>query len=667
MSATVYKPYRVRPTGKSLGRVLDEVHAQMYVAYGPDDRHGTDRIHANPLGAYERFLATLRDRPQFRFVRLRDLFAAPRPSDGVQVAIRHDLDMDLGAALPMAQVEARLGVRSTYYVLHTAPYYGTFSGDAFHRHDAVRHAFREMQDRGHEIGLHADALRVYMDEGMDGAQALTTELAWLREGGLDVVGSAAHNDFRTYGTENWEIFTGRTRQGWEPAAPGDRKTDAAICYGGRCAPLHVLDESALGLVYEANDAFRYGDGPVEYGATRGPNLWRWNPHIRRWEAGGRRPPDQYFCDEDRVLRDILALPEGTLLLLTVHPVYYGCRYRPDRSPPLRRQEVRTAVHPDIGWETYRPETVQCFPPTDGDGRQTITWANELGMLDAPWPTREDADAWRVLVLGGAALDGRRITRDAQCHRLLQARLAEGLSNAGVVRKLAFPGMGISRLWAWYRDAGRQLAPDVVVLGIGGDVLRVNLPRAWARATGYSLTHPPGDYLDWDPEARAVRTVSRSQAWAIHQMQPREAWHDPATGTDLDLAFAGEPPREGAHADLPDNVKRLYGHVCERIRADGGRPILLVETLGTRPGDRGRAPVAAGTEAAGRAQARLAGLARSLDTPLVDPYTAFAEADADLPATDATGLWTHTGHRLAAECLYHALAPLLTDGRTRRKP
>jgi hypothetical protein len=63
--------------------------------------------------------------------------------------LRHDIDVDLGAAVEIAEIEADLGVRSTYFVMLRSPVYNLFSR-AGHR------SVRRLLDLGHWLGLHYD-------------------------------------------------------------------------------------------------------------------------------------------------------------------------------------------------------------------------------------------------------------------------------------------------------------------------------------------------------------------------------------------------------------------------------------------------------------------------------------------------------------------------------
>ena len=64
--------------------------------------------------------------------------------------LRHDLDMSIDAALPLAHIETALGVKASYFVLLRAETYNPWAA-------AARDQIRQILDLGHEIGLHFDA------------------------------------------------------------------------------------------------------------------------------------------------------------------------------------------------------------------------------------------------------------------------------------------------------------------------------------------------------------------------------------------------------------------------------------------------------------------------------------------------------------------------------
>ncbi len=64
--------------------------------------------------------------------------------------LRHDLDMSLDAALPIAEIEHALGVRAIYFVLVRGELYNPYS-------EASRRTLERIIEMGHDIGLHLDA------------------------------------------------------------------------------------------------------------------------------------------------------------------------------------------------------------------------------------------------------------------------------------------------------------------------------------------------------------------------------------------------------------------------------------------------------------------------------------------------------------------------------
>lgn len=76
-------------------------------------------------------------------------FADAEPG-AAHLILRHDLDMSLEAALPIAEIEYRLGVAAGYFVLLRSEMYNPFSA-------AARVVLERLLDLGHEVGLHFDA------------------------------------------------------------------------------------------------------------------------------------------------------------------------------------------------------------------------------------------------------------------------------------------------------------------------------------------------------------------------------------------------------------------------------------------------------------------------------------------------------------------------------
>ena len=104
------------------------------------------------------------------------------------VLLRHDVDYSPATALALAELEAREGVRSTYFFLMSSPYYNLLSAE--HCRAPARIAAL-----GHEIGLHYDveALLAQVENG-DPTPALHREAELLGSiTGKKVISIACHN------------------------------------------------------------------------------------------------------------------------------------------------------------------------------------------------------------------------------------------------------------------------------------------------------------------------------------------------------------------------------------------------------------------------------------------------------------------------------------------
>ena len=105
-----------------------------------------------------------------------------KPGSG-DTALRHDVDDRLESALELARREHARGLCATYFVLHTAPYYGR--ADLLDR-------LRELQALGHEVGWHNDLVTLALVHGVEPGSYLRRELERIRGGGVDVTGVSAH-------------------------------------------------------------------------------------------------------------------------------------------------------------------------------------------------------------------------------------------------------------------------------------------------------------------------------------------------------------------------------------------------------------------------------------------------------------------------------------------
>lgn len=94
----------------------------------------------------------------------------PRRDDRV-LLLRHDIDLDLDAAVTMATIEHGHSIHATYFVLLTSPFYNPRAADRGAQ-------IREIARLGHWIGLHHDASDAHF--GRRGPR-LAAELAEIAE------------------------------------------------------------------------------------------------------------------------------------------------------------------------------------------------------------------------------------------------------------------------------------------------------------------------------------------------------------------------------------------------------------------------------------------------------------------------------------------------------
>ncbi|HEV3193143.1 MAG TPA: hypothetical protein VGY54_21695, partial [Polyangiaceae bacterium] len=97
--------------------------------------------------------------------------------------LRHDLDHSIRAAAIIAEIEAELGVSSTYFVQVACPFYNLLSNES-------RKLIEHIVQLGHEIGLHYEAPRY---EGPGGEYKLGGDLRLLRDLSGQRVSSASQH------------------------------------------------------------------------------------------------------------------------------------------------------------------------------------------------------------------------------------------------------------------------------------------------------------------------------------------------------------------------------------------------------------------------------------------------------------------------------------------
>jgi len=119
------------------------------------------------------------------------------PNDG-DLFLRHDVDLSLEAALRMAELEASVGARATYFLMTESVFYNLVSREGVA-------AIARLRELGHGVGLHAVYPNARLDERFDKVVAwhnpdpeyMTAPV----EGAINVMGER-HFDTATYRSDS---------------------------------------------------------------------------------------------------------------------------------------------------------------------------------------------------------------------------------------------------------------------------------------------------------------------------------------------------------------------------------------------------------------------------------------------------------------------------------
>jgi hypothetical protein len=164
---------------------------------------------------YDNFLNYLSTSDHFLIVPLKD-FKNTISVDKVVISLRHDIDDNINAAVKFAYRENKYGIKSSYFVLHTARYYGQKKGADFIRNDNVIYYLKKIQDSfGHEIGFHNDLVTLQLMYGIDSRVYLKNELAFLRGNKINIYGTTYHGSPYCY------IYNYSNSFFWQEYSTGD--------------------------------------------------------------------------------------------------------------------------------------------------------------------------------------------------------------------------------------------------------------------------------------------------------------------------------------------------------------------------------------------------------------------------------------------------------------
>jgi len=189
--------------------------------------------------------------------------------DSYTIGMRHDCDDHAyESILPLAEWEHRRGRRSTFYLLHTAPWYDRALEDCLPT---------KLQALGHEVGLHLNWVPAHERYGVSGHDVLAYELSKLRVSapGVEIRSVVGHGDDACYRTKlvNYSMFVeaGNMRPPW-------KQYEEATTYKQRSVADYDLDflgefvhkgaylsdsgDTWIPCISDAVDHFPYEGGPL---------------------------------------------------------------------------------------------------------------------------------------------------------------------------------------------------------------------------------------------------------------------------------------------------------------------------------------------------------------------------------------------------------------------
>lgn len=195
-----------------------------------------------------------------RVVALEDVYDGDRAPN--VLGLRHDCDNahSLATAVKMAHWEQERGYRSSYYILHTAPYwdYPDFEAMVY-----------EIAECGHEIGLHNNALAESFRTGEDPDLIFERALGRLRNLGFPVRGSAGHGDhFCSYAAQ--------------PGEPWFANDELFI----ECRRVQDIYEDPYRLIWRGNIRRNLAPKPMSHWGLEYEALWLGHPYPFRFSDSG---------------------------------------------------------------------------------------------------------------------------------------------------------------------------------------------------------------------------------------------------------------------------------------------------------------------------------------------------------------------------------------------
>ncbi|MFA7231388.1 MAG: hypothetical protein WC071_08965, partial [Victivallaceae bacterium] len=241
---------------------------------------------------YRKLLAEL-SKPQYLVLPLAD-FKSDNSTGKVVIGLRHDSDSHVLKALKMAEIEKSAGIRSTYYLLHSAKYYGKVENGVMIRNSAVDDLAKKLYAMGFEIGIHRDLFNLMWDYQFAPRAFMNEEVKYYKNLGIPVTGSAAHGSGTTIRRKLNEM--------WIYSEFGKNGT---CIVNGVSYPYGEYKTNDFGIDYEAY-------------------LLKRNVYLG--DVGGK------FKDKslDDVIKYLASLKPGARVILLIHPEHWGKEEKADQ-------------------------------------------------------------------------------------------------------------------------------------------------------------------------------------------------------------------------------------------------------------------------------------------------------------------------------------------------
>lgn len=195
-----------------------------------------------------------------RVVALEDVLDGARAPN--VLGLRHDCDNadSLATAVKMARWEDERGYHSSYYVLHTAPYWD---------YEDFEDMVYEIGSYGHEVGLHNNALAESFRTGEDPDAIFERALGRLRDLGFPVRGTAGHGDrFCSYAAQ--------------PGEPWFANDELFI----ECRRSQEMYKDPYRLIWRGNIRRNLAPKPMAYWGLEYEALWLGHPYPFRFSDSG---------------------------------------------------------------------------------------------------------------------------------------------------------------------------------------------------------------------------------------------------------------------------------------------------------------------------------------------------------------------------------------------